>query len=52
MRLASLEDESPQDVAAPWAEEARERSRQVKASEVTLRPADEVIEEAKSRLKG
>jgi hypothetical protein len=48
--IASLEEETAADVNALWAAEAMNRLRQIENDEVPLRPAAEVLEEAKNAL--
>lgn len=50
--LASLEDEAASgDVDGLWAEEAERRLKEAQEGAVSLRPAEDVIREARSRLK-
>lgn len=49
--LASLEDLSPAEIELLWVDEALRRDEEVDAGRVSLRPADEVLKDARSRLR-
>jgi hypothetical protein len=48
--VASLEEEAAGDVDALWAEEAERRLKEAEAGAVSLRPAEAVLVDARSRL--
>jgi len=49
--LASLEDLSEAEIEQLWVEEAMRRDEEIDAGRVELRTADEVLREARGRLK-
>jgi hypothetical protein len=49
--LASLEDLSESEIERLWIEEALRRDAEVDGGKVSLRPADEVLKDARSRLR-
>ena len=49
--IASLEDEIDSDVDELWADEIRKRDNGLRNGRVLLRPADEVMREARERLR-
>lgn len=49
--IASLDDEATDDVDMLWAEEASRRLKEAEDGVVSLRTADEVMAEARSRLR-
>ncbi len=49
--IASLEDEEAGDVDSLWAAEAERRLEQAERGEVELRPAEDVLANARSRLR-
>ena len=49
--LASLEDLSEAEIELLWAAEALRRDDEIEAGQVSLRPADEVLEDARLRLR-
>jgi putative addiction module component (TIGR02574 family) len=49
--LLSLEESEDQDTALAWAEEAERRYRELKTGAVPAIPSDEVLEEARARLR-
>ena len=49
--LASLEDLSEAEIELLWADEALRRDDEIDAGQVSLRPADEVLKDARLRLR-
>jgi hypothetical protein len=49
--LASLEDLSEAEIEMLWLDEADRRNQEIAAGQVSLRPADEVLQDARSRLR-
>ncbi len=49
--LASLENLSEAEIELLWAAEARRRDDEIEAGQVSLRPADEVLKDARLRLR-
>ena len=49
--IASLEEEAGGDVDALWAEEAERRMKEAEEGAVSLRPAEAVLTDARSRLR-
>lgn len=49
--IVSLDDEVDDDVDQLWADEVRRRDRELRAGRANLRPADEVMREARERLR-
>ena len=49
--IASLEEETDEDVDRLWAEEIRRRHEEVKNGRATLKPANRVLQEARERLR-
>lgn len=49
--IASLDDHVDEDVEALWAEEIRKRDDDLRAGRAISRPADEVMREARERLR-
>jgi hypothetical protein len=49
--IASLEDVIDEDVDRLWAEEIRRRDNDLKSGNAIVRPADEVLREARERLR-
>ncbi len=49
--LASLEDLSAAEIELLWAAEARRRDDEIDGGRVSLRPADEVLKDARLRLR-
>jgi hypothetical protein len=49
--LASLEDLSEAEIEMLWLDEADRRNQEIDAGQVSLRPADEVLQDARSRLR-
>ena len=49
--LASLEDLSEAEIELLWAAEALRRDDEIEAGQVSLRPADEVLKDARLRLR-
>jgi len=49
--LLSLGESEDSDVEELWAEEAEHRYREIESGEVTPLPSDDVLREARSRLK-
>ena len=48
--IASLEEEMDEDVDRLWEEEIRRRHQDIKDGKATLKPADQVLFEARERL--
>ncbi len=49
--LASLEDLSAAEIERLWVDEALRRDDEINAGQVSLRPRDEVLKDARSRLR-
>ena len=49
--LASLEDLSDVEIEQLWVDEAIRRDKEIDSGKVHLRPADEVLKDARSRLR-
>jgi hypothetical protein len=49
--IASLEEEIDEDVDRLWEEEIRRRHRDIKSGVATRKPADQVLVEARERLR-
>jgi hypothetical protein len=49
--IASLEEEIDEDADRLWEEEIRRRHRDIKSGRATLKPADQVLVEARERLR-
>lgn len=49
--IASLEEEIDEDVDRLWEEEIRRRHRAIKSGRATQKPADQVLLEARERLR-
>ena len=49
--IASLEEEIDEDVDRLWEEEIRRRHRNIKRGRATQKPADQVLVEARERLR-
>lgn len=49
--LASLEDLSEAEIERLWVNEALRRDEEINTGKVTLRPANEVLKDARSRLR-
>jgi hypothetical protein len=50
--LESLEDLSEAEIEGPWGDEALRRDKEFDSRQVPLRRANDVLKEAKSRLRG
>ena len=48
--IASLDEESDEDVEDLWRKEIRRRHSEVKSGKAIMRPADEVLRDARQRL--
>jgi hypothetical protein len=49
--IVSLDDEVDEDVEQLWFDEIRRRDQAIKDGSATLRPADQVLREARERLR-
>lgn len=48
--IASLDDEMDEDAESLWAEEIRRRHDEIKSGRAILRPAEQVLRDARERL--
>ena len=49
--IASLDEEVDEDVERRWAQEIRRRDNDIKNGQAVLRPVDEVLRDARERLR-